>query len=202
LIYGNFLETAIPRNKRVNVENLVRNRSIPIIPYFLPDKSSLSQLHFKPIADFNTAYVLLPSLNLDLAWYAGLISLNDDEPRPNWSGFMQHYATTEETFKSSADIRMLLIIDMNPNDLSCISSTLLFIERQAVPLNIQTACVRFDQPLWLKTVDIVHSNNMIVVCRLGGFHVIMSFLGSIGRIMAGSGMIETMQSCCKPHDYR
>jgi len=71
-------------------------------------------------------------------------------------------------------------------------------ETSRVQLNIQTAGVTFDQSLWLKAVDIVQSNNMNVVCRLGGFHVIMSFLGSIGRIMAGSGMIEAMQSCYGP----
>jgi len=53
---GKFLEIAIPQSKRVNVLNLVKNRSIPIIPYCLPDKYSLSQLHFKPIAHLHFVY--------------------------------------------------------------------------------------------------------------------------------------------------
>jgi hypothetical protein len=36
---------------------------------------------------------------------------------------------------------------------------------------------------------------MNVVCHLGGFHVIMSFLGSIGTIMAGSELSDTLQTC-------
>jgi len=49
-----------------------------------------------------------------------------------------------------------------------------------------TACVMFNQPLWLKAVEIVHGCNMNVVSRLGTFHVMMSFLGSIGTNMASS----------------
>ena len=34
---------------------------------------------------------------------------------------------------------------------------------------------------------------MIVVCRLGGFHLLMSFLGSIGKVMECSGISELFQ---------
>jgi hypothetical protein len=60
---------------------------------------------------------------------------------------------------------------------------------------MQTACITFDQPLWLKAVEIVKAYNMNVVCRLGAFHVQMSFLGSIGSIMAGSGLDAALQTC-------
>jgi len=36
---------------------------------------------------------------------------------------------------------------------------------------------------------------MNVACRSGGFHVITSFLGSIGHIMAGLGLVEVLQCC-------
>jgi hypothetical protein len=60
---------------------------------------------------------------------------------------------------------------------------------------MKTACVTFDQPLWLKAVNIALSEQMNVVCRLGGFHVIMSYLGSMGTIMAGSGLTDALQTC-------
>ena len=34
---------------------------------------------------------------------------------------------------------------------------------------------------------------MNVVCRLGGFHLLMSFLGSIGQLMGGSGMDQLLE---------
>ena len=104
-------------------------------------------------------------------------------------------APPHDTFHPAADIPMLPIIDLNPNNMSCVYSTLCFIEQQACKLNMPTACVTFDQPLYLKAVEIVLSCNMNVVCRLGSFHVIMSFLGSIGTIMAGSGLEEALQCC-------
>ena len=41
----------------------------------------------------------------------------------------------------------------------------------------------------------IKAKKMNVVCRLGGFHTLMSFLGSIGSLMAGSGMEEMLEIC-------
>ena len=35
---------------------------------------------------------------------------------------------------------------------------------------------------------------MNIVISLGGFHLLMSFLGGIGTIMGGSGLAETMET--------
>jgi len=96
----------------------------------------------------------------------------------------------------AADIRMLPIMDMNPNDMNCIFSTLYFLEKQASLLNFN--CVTFDQPLWLKAIEVVQATKLNVVCRLGSFHVVMSFLGSIGTIMAASGLDDALKSCFGP----
>lgn len=34
-----------------------------------------------------------------------------------------------------------------------------------------------------------------VVCRLGGFHILMNYLGAIGTIMKGSGLMECLETC-------
>lgn len=57
----------------------------------------------------------------------------------------------------------------------------------------------FDLPLFMKAHDIIHSADPTspvrnVIVRLGGFHLLMSFLGSIGYIMAGSGLVDLFQS--------
>ena len=36
---------------------------------------------------------------------------------------------------------------------------------------------------------------MNIVCRLGGFHMLMSFLESVGNMMAGSGLEEIFEQC-------
>ena len=84
----------------------------------------------------------------------------------------------------------LPIIDLNPSDETCIYSTLNYVQSQAWKLNIPTPCITFDQPLWIKAVEITKAKSMNIVCRLGGFHTIISFIGSLGTMMKGSGMEE------------
>ena len=49
--------------------------------------------------------------------------------------------------RKNAYIMMLPLIDLNPNDETCIYSTLLYIIEQSKRLNIEIPSVTFDQPL-------------------------------------------------------
>ena len=57
--------------------------------------------------------------------------------------------------------------------------------------------IRFDQPQWLKAFNIIQTeqpNKLTkIIVRLGAFHAEMSFLGSIGHLMAGSGLRELLE---------
>ena len=88
---------------------------------------------------------------------------------------------------------MLPIIDLNPSDEATIYSTLTFIKAQAKQLNVVTPCITFDQPLWYKAVGIIAEKNLDIVCRLGGFHTMMSFMGSVGHLMVGSGIQDILE---------
>ena len=99
----------------------------------------------------------------------------------------------EGEYPPPASIRLLPILDLNPSDVTCIYSTLLFLRKQADYLNIPTACVTFDQPLYIKAVDIVRNDNLDIVIRLGGFHTAMNFMGAIGSNMRGSGLEEVFE---------
>ncbi|KAG1664676.1 Kinase D-interacting substrate [Nymphon striatum] len=104
---------------------------------------------------------------------------------------MQTYREGEYPGKS--EVTVLPIIDLNPTDSICIYSTLLFVIEQAQKANIGTATITFDQPLWLKAVKISSEKSLNILCRLGGFHTLMSFLGSVGTSMEGSGISECLQ---------
>ena len=78
---------------------------------------------------------------------------------------------------------MLPMIDLDPMNMSCISSTLAFIIEQARRIYIDTPVVTFDQPLWIKAMEIVTILNLRMVILHGGFHMMMSFAGSIGTLM-------------------
>jgi len=198
LANGHFTEEPLKRLPRVKVGNMTKGKGIPVVHYRIKEKSALSEIQFQPIADLNVQYTAPRSVgNVDVLWHAGWLLSDDNNPRWNWSGFMQTVTTGASS--GCADIRVLPIIDLNPNDLSCIYSTLTFILAQAKLLNIATPCITFDQPLWLKAVEIISSDRLNVVCRLGPFHIMMSFLGSIGTVMGGSGLVEALECCYGPN---
>ena len=114
---------------------------------------------------------------------------SSSNPRPNWSGFMQ-CCTTKFDNPSISTIDYLPMIDLNPNSTTCIYSTLLYVINQASKLNILTPSITFDQPLYKKAREITKAENLNIVILLGGFHTQMSFFGSIGYLMKGSGIAD------------
>ena len=96
-------------------------------------------------------------------------------------------------YPGQSKITCLPITDLNPTKQKCIYSTLFLIQEQAKLLNIVNPCITFDQHLLLKAAEITKSESMNAVCRLGGFHLLMSFLGSIGKVMECSGISELFQ---------
>ena len=70
-------------------------------------------------------------------------------------------------------------------------------------MNVATPSVTFDQRLWLKPYEIAKSKLLDLVIQLGDFHTLMSFLGSIGAVMEGSGLDKLLEpiygSCSVTH---
>ena len=89
------------------------------------------------------------------------------------------------------------MIDMEPSNMTCIYSTLIFISEQAKHYS-KTPIVTFDQPLWWKALMIVanepqQSHLKSIVLRPGGLHIQMSFLDCIGYLMACSGLQDALE---------
>ena len=182
----------IPRLKTVKAEALVDNKCIPIEVYAFPDKPALSSLQLAPFRTLMKPYTLSENMIIETLWQSAGIFCDNENQRPNWSGFMQHVNTGVHPPKSN--IHFMPIIDLKSSDEDCLYSTLCFIADQATRLNIPDPCVTFDQPLWIKSVEIVKSKNMNIVCKLGGFHMLMSYLGSIGYIMESSGLSNALET--------
>ncbi|CAC5369993.1 unnamed protein product [Mytilus coruscus] len=83
--------------------------------------------------------------------------------------------------------------------MSCIYSTLLFVSKEASRRG-RTPVITFDQPLYWKSVMITSGEECSnIIVRLGAFNTEMSFLGSIGRIMSGSGLKEVLELIYAPN---
>ena len=102
-----------------------------------------------------------------------------------------------------SSVTFLPMIDMSSSDPTCIFSTLKFVTEHARKHNV-TPIITFDQPLWWKALTIIMSEPLgsdlrEIVLRLGGFHTLMSFLGCIGNLMAGSGLKELLEMIYAPN---
>ena len=79
--------------------------------------------------------------------------------------------TVNTMHPQKSQIKFLPIIDQNPNSDSCIYSTLNFVIKEAANLGLPTPCITFDQPLYRKAFEISKTEELPIVCRLGGFHM-------------------------------
>lgn len=133
-----------------------------------------------------------PTANLDILWKSSVLF---GSPRPAWSGMMQLVHKGKHPGKSS--VMFLPMINMNQSDITCVYSTLRYVQDHAHRYNV-IPIVTFDQPLWWKSLMILvtepaASQLKKIVLRLGSFHTEMSFLGCIGHLMASSGLQELLQ---------
>lgn len=104
--------------------------------------------------------ITLPiTVTLNLLWSAG--GILTDKARLNWSGFTQTVCDGEHP--PASKIAFLPIVNLQPTDETCVHSTLAFISTQAEFLNITTPCVTFDQPLFIKALDIVLAEKMNII---------------------------------------
>lgn len=132
------------------------------------------------------------SPHIDLLWE---LAFAVRPQRPNWSGFMQMISKGDHP--GPASVILLPMIDLNPSDLTCINSTLHFVCEHSKRYGV-VPVITFDQPLWFKATTIIenepdNSRLRSIVLRLGGFHTLMSFLGSVGHLMEGSGLREILE---------
>ena len=182
------LTIKIPRIKKLlKVGDITESKGIPLLQYINEGRQTLATVKLTKLKDLPES--INRSKNANLIWQMGYFFKKE---QPQWSGFMQRNLSGNHPGK--ANFCFLPIINLNSSDESCIFSTLVFIENQAKILNIPTACVTFDQPLYIKAFEIVEAKKMNIMLRLGGFQMLMSFLGGIGTVMKGSGLQEAMET--------
>lgn len=189
----------IPRQSKITVNSLIKDKGLPILRYFPSTIKALASISYHPIIQLQVPYTYPLEVSSDLLWHLGSISSDAEKPRPNWSGSMQHIFSGDDYFVPKSEVLLLPIVDNKPSDDDCIYSTLAYIQTQAQRLNVPTPCVTFDQPLWIKAIEIIKSKSLNIVCRLGGFHTMMSFVGSIGQMMKGSGLEEALETVYGPN---
>lgn len=192
-----------PRNAIAPDQRIVRvKKTLPA--QLVGEMGAVSLKHFEKagspglkdikIEDLKKLFVspdtIIPSL-ADLIWLYG--KWKDVPGIPGWSGFMEQ--TTSGLPCDTTFVACLPFINVPPSDYNTIYTALLTSVEQCKSMNQQATVNTFDQPLYLKARFIVaclqgDPNFANVIIRIGGFHLLMSFLKAIGYIMAGSGLKE------------
>lgn len=121
---------------------------------------------------------LLVATALDTVWLSSY-SICDPLKCPSWSGF-NHSVITQGEFVVRR-INVLPFINHNPSQLDTIYAALCFAQKLTETYNLGVSPVTFDKPLYAKAPEIGESSSNLpnIFIRLGGFHLLMSYLGSI-----------------------
>ena len=129
-------------------------------------------------------------------------SICDPLKCPSWSGFNQSVITQGEFDVSR--IEVLPFINHKPSQLDTIYTALCFAQKLTEKYNLGVSPVTFDQPLYAKATEIRESSSNLpnILIRLGGFHLLMSYLGSIGHIMGESGLSDQWKTVYAPNSVK
>ena len=151
----------------MKVKDVAKNKGIPIVSFVRTESSRFSSLSYKPLVELQFPHTFPKDMSLNLLWHSTYFF----KPYcPSWIVYMQDISHGNLPGKSKIT---MLPIDLNPSDETCMYSTLMFMINQAARLNITTPCITFDQPLWLKALEIIKLKSLNAVCRLGELHTLM-----------------------------
>lgn len=120
---------------------------------------------------------------------------------PQWKGYMN--ILTKGVYSEKTKIVPLPFINAPPSNYNTVFTALTYAADLCEKVNQHSVIVTFDQPLYWKAREIVASapaDSRISKCivRLGGFHLLMSYIGCIGYLMGGSGLKELLSTVYAP----
>ncbi|CAG9782212.1 unnamed protein product [Diatraea saccharalis] len=133
---------------------------------------------------------------VDFLWLYG--KWKNFSPLPGWNGYLEQLTENNKNF-STSQVIFLPFIDHPASNLDTIYTTLHCAINIAKSHQQKACIITFDQPLYSKAREMVaasdtNSDLSKTVVKLGGFHMLMSFLGCIGYVMDGSGLKEALST--------
>ena len=153
--------THIKRQALDQAKNFSHDKGVKIVPYNPTSKeSSLAKIHFLSTGKLMCPDIVKLGPSIDLLWQTS--QLFPTCKRPNWSGFRQTFSKGEHP--GASRVTLLPIINLRSSDESCIYSTLLYVIDLCNKFDLGTPCITFDQPLWIKSVEIATETSLRILC--------------------------------------
>ncbi|CAH1155651.1 unnamed protein product [Phaedon cochleariae] len=163
--------------------------NVPLRTFHKTGNNGLTRINIKDLNEINPISSRVSLLSSDFFWLYG--KTNGMPTIPGWNGYMEQI--TSHMIYSKSRLLYLPFVKAPPSNHDTIYTVLLNAAEKCKSLGQSSCFVTFDQPLYIKARDIIasvpeSSDLSAVIVRLGGFHLLMSFMGSIGYIMDGSGL--------------
>ncbi|CAH0556725.1 unnamed protein product [Brassicogethes aeneus] len=186
------LEEPLPRIKEALSANYFQAKAhVPIQMYQNNCVVGYSKINVKDFVYGTETVSFLKKA--DVVWFYGKWK---NASLLGWNGFIERLTNNYMNY-SKSQISFLPFIHQPASNYNTIYTTLLCALENAKRYGHTVCIVTFDQPLYAKAREIVSaapegSEESKIIIRLGGFHLLMSFLGAIGHIMQGSGIKEVL----------
>lgn len=182
-------DIAITRLSKLPAHTVGQFGSFSLKTYQNSGNRGLSLISIKDLEDINPILHNANILPSEFLWL--YVKSNNISNIPGWNGFMEQ-VTSDLSFAKSR-VLYLPFINAPPSNYDTIFTTLVIAAKKCKALGQSSCFVTFDQPLYFKARDIIssvdsQSDLASINVRLGGFHLLMSFMGSIGYITDGSGL--------------
>ena len=130
--------------------------------------------------------------------FSFMSEINSNDNCPEVNGFNTSVAREQgQALKPKTQVVYLPLIDMPPSDPDTIMTALQEAKRLTNERGQKKVVFTCDQQLYKVAVDVkwAYPNDFSdVILRRGGMHMLMSFVGAIGSLMAGSGLSEILSS--------
>ena len=198
---GNSTPRTLQRNTQLPaMEEMGQFSTVPLRIYRKPSQSAMKSVIIGPLEPPVEEPTNLKSAKLlDTLWATNFVLGVSPVLCPFWSGVMQLSVRGEDCDKSRIEI--LPFVNQDPSQPNTIYSALYFAQKLIDHHNLGTCPVTFDQPLYIKATGIVASVTDLpnIFIRIGGFHLTMSYMGSLGFIMAGSGLESMWETVYAPN---
>lgn len=126
-----------------------------------------------------------------------LKSVTASENVAEYGGHITRVAREQDhVIRPATTTRYRPLIDLNPSDPSTIKTALLEAQSLTTDCGQQFVVITADQQLYKVILDNIWATPEIfsnIFPRLGGLHTIMSFCGSVGKLMMDSGLSEILR---------
>lgn len=191
-----------PAIKRLRKEDLKIEHTLPMTVerYNGPRKPDMPQACARqPILPLRILAAKIITLNrAQLTDYIFLKKITHDSSTPEYNGFNTEMARKQgHTIKPATKAIYTPLIDMKPSDPDTVMTAMVESQRLTQQCNQLVTLFTVDQQLYRVAVDVLWAYPQKfknIIPRLGGMHMLMSFIGTVGTLMANSGLEALMNA--------